>query len=792
MTRSILTILAASSTLLLVEDGIAQDVIFDSGDFATWAHPQGLVNVLPEGVTARRFEKNFNAVATVDEYAPRTIGDYGVRPVRAPSSQATARRATDQDLGTWWQPDPDDPLQQWWIEIDLGRAVVANKVRVIFPDEEGARPFSFFSVYVSPGVPVFGGDAERIVYNRIGRPVNNNRDTVVDFDLQTKNIAIANSGDNFSNHDTLNFDIVRFIRFEAAGITPDAALAEIEVEGVGFNLSRMVGTDLRIDRNEDHWGGRTWTSKDRECPGCGKGSGADELLDEDLGFRGWNIEGSDKGDWRNSGYWSVVDFGSVFRVDRMVWMPLYGGRGPFLYGYQRDKTGSWPNFDFLVSDGTADNNADPAVEGPYAYDLLSSVESNGRYLYDFQFPSRDVRLVMWRVTRPVQHQRALQLFVFHAEGYPVQVELESEDVFLGGARSLRRIEWDADVPVGTRIEVETQTGSGFDEITKYFLKNGREVTKEAYDAAKSRNRGDIVQERVRDASWSGWSLPHRIDGQQFQSPSPRQWLRTRVRLISEDPDVMPTLRSLRFVANDPVIAAGVRGSIFPHEAVLDSLQDFTYTIIPEAFNRSDVGFDQVVIDLPRGSGDAELVQVMVGDRLVAASGQVRGDSLFVSLPPPVVRRDSVMVTFRTRLYESPTVFGTTVLNSERSENAQGVVPAGFGADQVFVPAAVDGGLLQAIDHATAFTPNGDGANDEYQLSFAVTKTGKDPEVNVYDLSGRPVTELANQVPGAGRARFTWDGRVDGTLVPPGLYIVRIAVDTDARNERVQRILHVVY
>ena len=121
--------------------------------------------------------------------------------------------------------------------------------------------------------------------------------------------------------------------------------------------------------------------------------------------------------------------------------------------------------------------------------------NSGRYLFDFQFEPRALRLLLWRVTRPQQFHRASQLFVFHSEGYPVQVELESEDISLGGARSMRFVEWDADLPPGTRIEVETQTGNGFQTLQRYFLVNGKEVTKQAYESAKSRNRGDIVEEK---------------------------------------------------------------------------------------------------------------------------------------------------------------------------------------------------------------------------------------------------------------------------------------------------------
>ena len=683
-------------------------------------------------------------------------------------------------------------MQQWWLEIDLGRSVVADKIRVIFPDREGARPFNFFSVYVSPGIPVFGGTSKRIVFNRLGRPINNNTSQVVEFDLQTTGVAGA-VGENLNTAGTLNFDIVRFIRFEAAGKTIDAALAEIEVDGVGFNLSSMVKTETRLEEGKPDWGGRTWTSKDRDCDGCGKGSGADALIDQDVGFRGWNIEASDKGNWRDSGVWSVVDFGNVYHVDRMIWMPIVSGQGPFLYGFQRDKQGSWGQFDFFASDGTPSNSADPVVEGPFGYQLLSSIANSGRYLFDFQFPTRDIRLLMWRVTNPGQFYRAVQLFVFHSEGYPAQVELESQDISLGGARSIRFVEWDADLPSGTSIEVETQTGNGFETVQRYFLTNGKEVTKEAYEAAKSRNRADIVEENVRDDTWSSWSQPHRFTGQAFQSPSPRQWLRVRMRLISQDPEVIPTLRSLRFVANAPVITAGLTGRIFPREAAIDSLQEFRYTIIPGSFSGRDAGFDQILVELPAGGEDAEFVGATVAGEAVNATSFLQGDSLVVQLPPPVVRSDSVEVVFRARVSASPTSFNTFVLNSEQQENAQGVVPTEFGADLVYVPEAVEGGsLVRKIAHTELFTPNGDGANDQYELSFTVVKTDRHPRVRIFSLDGRQMAELENRGFEGRRARYLWDGSGANGALPPGVYIVSIEVNTDAHDERAHKLVHIAY
>ena len=52
--------------------------------------------------------------------------------------------------------------------------------------------------------------------------------------------------------------------------------------------------------------------------------------------------------------------------------------------------------------------------------------------------------------------------------------------------------------------------------------------------------------------------------------------------------------------------------MFPREAALDSLMEFRYTIKPVSFRSTDVGFDQVLIVLPPGSTEAELVSATVG------------------------------------------------------------------------------------------------------------------------------------------------------------------------------------
>ena len=767
---------------------------FAPEDFGTWEYPHGLVEVMPEGTVVKRFGKGFNALADVEGYSASLIGDHGQRHLWTPSNPDDIDLLADQDVETWWKPDAADPLNRWWVEIDLGRAVAANKLRLTFADTLDGRPFEFFSVYTSPGVQQYSSP-EQIVFTRVGRPVNNNTSSVVEFDLKTQDPGSA-TGLHLVTQDSLDFVLFRFVRFEAAGKTLDAALAEIEVETVGFNLGLRVTTEGKLEEGKEVWGGYSWTSDKRDCV-CGKATNPDGLIDGDIHGRYWTIE-ADAEDWATHGTWWGVDLGSVFRIDRLIWLPLIQGESPLIYGWDRQRQDKYYLVDFLLSDGTPSTRSDPDVEGSYDYELLSTIDNEPAprsWAFDLQFPSEEVRRIFWRRRKgSTKWLRALQLFIYHSEGYPAQVQLESIDMDLGGAFSVRSVEWDADLPPQTRIEVETQTGNGYQTVTRYYLKNGREVTKADYEAAKSRQRGDIVDDRIRDATWSGWSLPHRFSGQAFLSPTPRQWMRVRVKLISDDPEVMPSLRSLSFVMNTPVIGSGLVGQILPREASLDSLQEFRYLIRPNQYDRNDTGFDRVLILIPPEADEADLVRVLVGGREVEASAQLRGDSLVVDLPPPAVRRDSVEVFFRTRLYESPTVFDAFVLNSSEEDNAQGVVPADLGLDQVYVPEVVSAvSLFQNLAYGQVVTPNGDGVNDLLELSFNVVKTKQEPRVRIYGLDGSLVAELADATPTLGRTLYTWDGRdMGGEVVPPGIYIAQLRLEADAGDETLQKLVHLVY
>ncbi len=76
---------------------------------------------------------------------------------------------------------------------------------------------------------------------------------------------------------------------------------------------------------------------------------------------------------------------------------------------------------------------------------------------------------------------------------------------LGESRNLTSIEWTADTPPGTAVEIRTRTGDELTEITRFFNKGGEEVTELAYNKLPGFSRGEVVKEYVPGDDWSSWN-----------------------------------------------------------------------------------------------------------------------------------------------------------------------------------------------------------------------------------------------------------------------------------------------
>ena len=94
-----------------------------------------------------------------------------------------------------------------------------------------------------------------------------------------------------------------------------------------------------------------------------------------------------------------------------------------------------------------------------------------------------------------------------------------------------------------------------------------------------------------------------------------------------------------------------------------------------------------------------------------------------------------------------------------------------------------------------FTPNGDGVNDAAEIGFTVLKINvpREVRVEIYTLAGKKIWETTEaRTNTSGRYSITWTGsNEDGRRVPPGFYLCRIEVDTDAARA-IHRTICVAY
>tara|TARA_Y100000758_G_scaffold290207_1_gene243558 strand:- start:469 stop:897 length:429 start_codon:yes stop_codon:yes gene_type:complete len=98
-------------------------------DWRQWELPLGAVDLSASGVIKpTRIERRTDPVRDLDTF------DGGIRD--AGSNLNIAHFATDGDPTTGWAPDPEDDPDNWFIEVDLGRAISAHSVTLVFD----ARP----------------------------------------------------------------------------------------------------------------------------------------------------------------------------------------------------------------------------------------------------------------------------------------------------------------------------------------------------------------------------------------------------------------------------------------------------------------------------------------------------------------------------------------------------------------------------------------------------------------------------------------------------------------------------
>ena len=746
-------------------------------EWQQWTFPAGTLAISPTGsVTPVEFKGVHNAAANASEFTHELVSGKEMRggAWKAGSNLATAGRVLDGRAQTFWQPDPDAPLEDWWIEINLGRAVLVSEIRLIFPDQEGARPFREFRVFGSEGRRVTRQDI--FSFHLIGgttKPIN---ETVVTYDVkplvrEARRVREGREAD-------ATYDLLQYIRILVDAKTPDAALAEVEVYTLGENIALQTLERGGVIQERS---GRGFAFKM-----------ADGNANTDWGARRERGQDPIAWDW---------DLGALFWVDRIVMRTsdflfrtlTYGSNLPQIRTHS-----------LSVSNGrrtlTGEVDLDQLFIGDANALLASSTEFPGQLTYLFE--PRAVRFIAaeWvggggaQTSFEFQSGFLIETLVF-AVGRVAQVEMSSDFIDLGQvagdnrAKVIKSLLWEADLPPGARIQARTRSGNALQENFRYFRKDGTEVTAEQFDQMPKALRGETQSSIGIGEDWSEWSNFYQRSGEQFLSPSPRRFVQVQLILSSDRPTTAPTVRALEIEFTDAFLS-GVTGEVLPRTAEAGMAQLFSFRIIPELESRNP-GFDRILLQTP--SPVDSLVLTIGGAEAEPAAVRVAGDSLFVELPR-TVRQQEVALAFSAVVERNATLFRAFIGHEGQLEVWQPVDPASRAATTVYLPSVPGTDQLIANLSVQSFiSPNGDGIGDAAEIRFHILKTDAPAQVQIYTLDGRLVRALEGQRQPDQSYLYIWTGQDQNErVVPPGSYLCRVEVEAQAGAASQHRIISVAY
>ena len=732
-----------------------------------WTRPVGAVEIAPTGrLEFVPVRKHINAALNAEAFGG------GIRAVG--SNLRDADLLMDGDPTTGWTPLETDHPDTWWIEIDLGRLVTAEKVVIHFTDD--TPPLEFVKFLLSNGEKFFTNALvpieNSLAYN-FSQRFGFNEEPVLELDFHHRSL--------------------QFIRIEVSQRLSGGRIGEIEVEAIGDNVALGL-----IER-----GGNIDLITELQ----GVLAGAERMIDGNA-FTDWRMQVFHQTNTGSEIFNRLIfDLGAHYWLDqiRIIGEPLSTPPGAYWHGRHRYANFFW--YQILGSDGSL------APDGTLRWHELAFVPADPRNLFDIRnfdhsFPLQKTRYIQHFFSSSVASDRAdgthgqIQYFAvtseyqMYGEGFPAEVRLVSPTLPLGGIKNLTSIEWDADLPANTRLEVFSRTGDNVVEVVHYFDKKGKEITQKKWEKTPSSLRGPTETTISADDDWSIWSEAYTASGELFSSPSPRQYVQLEVRLFADDPQVAPRLSALHLNMENP-IALQTRGEVHPHQVQPGNEEEFTYFIMPTFGGRSQ-GFDRLTLN---ASVPVEFTGLQIGDQQVTGELSQSDEGFVLRLPAEIRSEELVQLSFRSTIFQNRTRFDLFMGNSRLGEEIRQRVDEGnasetVDSESISVSLPITADLLANIALTPrVLTPNGDGVGDELRLAFDVLKlvTPRPIKVEVYDLTGRLVRELISDDGLAQHYSFTWDGRnQSGQTVNPGTYLVQFEIEGDSRTQTIHRLLPVAY
>ena len=265
-------------------------------------------------------------------------------------------------------------------------------------------------------------------------------------------------------------------------------------------------------------------------------------------------------------------------------------------------------------------------------------------------------------------------------------------------------------------------------------------------------------------------------------------------MITKDPLVAPEVDEFKIEFSEPISQSAV-SEIFPTQAVPGQESEFSLFLRPLATKAT--GFDRLFLEAPT---QVRFTSARLNDAPAEVESEEMNSGFQVTFPQPLRDNDLVELRFAARIFRQSTPFALFIQDTRLGSISRQQVDPGDATDQVEsstnvvgLPVARD--LLFNADFSTeVLTPNGDGINDEIVVLADVVNVlePRPLRLSLYDLTGRQLIERRWDVQ-AGSQRLSWDGRDESDQrVPPGLYLLELHIGGDAGEQRMRRVVSVVY
>ena len=472
-----------------------------------------------------------------------------------------------------------------------------------------------------------------------------------------------------------------------------------------------------------------------------------------------------------------IDLGAVFRVNRVRLFPRLDrqNRRRFLQVFRLyTKAVSGAEYDPAISFLAATPNVEPVVERPFA--------------------SRDVRYVLIEPGTEREWELA-EVEIYSAGDAPVGTYV---------SRPVRarypNIVWGKVRYEGGSIEdapASVQTRTGPDRDPEHYFRLDLEaedglqrVSREDYQALPDEEKGPVKPNPL----WSSWQT---VSGGLIRSPGLRRFLQFKVRMASPG----AVLRRLVFEFARPPVVGSLLAEISP--GVVQPGVETRFTLSMEVHLRDARGRNLQAtgfrfLQVRTAAQITEIERILVDDEEISFSATYEPSAGFdVNLWQHIEQTGTfVQIVFRGTVFRDYTRFEVRALD-RRDEDGQ-LEEAYQVADERDVDPSLEGTnlvvrfadgnvpLVAQLEGTRLFTPNGDGTNDAFALSYALLKLTTEAAVTLelYDLAGRRVRRAYEGMDGNGSYALEWDGTDDrGLLVPPGLYLYELRVQADEGLER---------